>query len=447
MKVPCVLTIAGSDSGGGAGIQADLKTFAALGVHGLSVLTAVTAQNTRGVFGVLEVPPDFIGKQIDTVTSDFDVDWTKTGMLSSAGIIKVVKKKAAEHRLRLVVDPVMISATGHPLLDDAAVSALEGLVARAELVTPNIHEAQKLSGTRITSVKKMLDAAEAIRGLGPKAVFIKGGHLRGKTVTDVLYDGKEFKKLEGRRIVDAAPHGTGCSISSAITAELAKGERLETAVKKAKKFIENSIAARLKIGKGVEPVNPMAQLYLQAEKGRAVEEVWTATKLLLENRKFAKLIPQVGSNIVMTLPDAKTTREVVGLSGRIVRVGKTPQLTGFPEWGGSNHVANIAITAHTSDPRIRAAMNIRYSPEIVGICKKLGLRLGTFDRAEEPRGVKTMVWGTKHAIKKAGRVPTVIYDKGGKGKEPMTRLLGTSPLEIAALAAKIAESLKNAKDF
>ncbi len=447
MNIPCALTIAGSDTGGGAGIQADLKTFSALGVHGLSVITALTAQNTRGVFGILEISPEFIGKQIDVVASDFDVEWAKTGMLSNSGIINVVRRKTKKHRLRLVVDPVMVSATGHPLLKDDAMEALIGLLARAELATPNIPEAQKLSGMKINSVKKIEEAAKIIHKMGPEAVLIKGGHLKGRTATDILYDGKKFQKFEGDRIEAGAIHGTGCSFSSAITAELAKGEQLKTAVQKTKKFIESSIKASLEVGKGVRPVNQMARLYLDAERGRAIEEVWSAAKLLRDNGNFAKLIPQVGTNIAMALPGAKDLSEIVGLSGRIVRVGETAHLTGFPEWGASKHVGSIVLTAHKTDQQIRAAMNVKYSPEIVKICGKMGLRIGKFDRSEEPPKVRTMVWGTEHAIKKAGFVPDVIYDEGGKGKEPMVRLLGASPLELAARAVKIAENLRSTKDF
>jgi hydroxymethylpyrimidine/phosphomethylpyrimidine kinase len=191
----------------------------------------------------------------------------------------------------------------------------------------------------------------------------------------------------------------------------------------------------------------MGQLFSRAERGKAIEEVWAATKFLLRHQNFTKLIPQVGSNIVMALPGAKKVDEVVGLSGRIVRVGKMPHATGFPELGGSEHVANAVLTAHKHDSKVRAGMNIRYSPGVVRICKKLGLKLGTFDRSKEPRGVKTMIWGINQAIKNAGYVPNIIYDKGGRGKEAMVRLLGSSPLEVATLAVKIANSLRNTKDF
>ncbi|MDI6884691.1 MAG: thiamine-phosphate synthase family protein, partial [Hadesarchaea archaeon] len=199
--------------------------------------------------------------------------------------------------------------------------------------------------------------------------------------------------------------------------------------------------ARLRVGEGLEPVNQMAALLLSAEKGRSLEEVWQAAKLLVENPKFVELLPEVGSNIVMALPGAEKTSDVVGLSGRIVKSGGRARLTGFPEFGGSEHVANIVLTAMQHDPKIRAGLNIRYSPDVLRACRNLGLTIGTFERSREPRGVKTMVWGTEQAIKRAGKVPQVIFDRGAPGKEAMMRLLGRSPLEVAELALQLARSV------
>ncbi|MEM3453020.1 MAG: bifunctional hydroxymethylpyrimidine kinase/phosphomethylpyrimidine kinase [Candidatus Hadarchaeum sp.] len=441
MKIPCVLTIAGSDSGGGAGIQADIKTMAALGVHGLCAITAVTAQNTRGVAAVIELPPEFVAKQIDVVMDDFDVKFAKTGMLSSGEIIRAVSDRVKKYQLRVVVDPIIISASGSPLMREGALSAIGELLSCAELVTPNIHEAEKLSGLRIKSIGDMKRAAKKIADLGPRAVLIKGGHLGRETVTDVLYQNGDFEEFSGPRITRETTHGTGCSLSSAIAAELAKGATLSAAVGKAREFITQAIKGRLKLGHGVVPINQMAGILREIETARAVTEVWKAAQLLVKNPKFVKLIPEVGTNIVMALPGAKSRSDVVGLSGRIVRTSSGAVLTGFPELGGSEHMANAVLIAHRFDSRIRSVMNIRFSPENLQACRSLGLSISSFDRAREPKGVKTMEWGTEQAIKKIGRVPQVIYDKGGPGKEAMIRLLGDAPGEIASLALKIAEKI------
>lgn len=439
MKLPCALTIAGSDSGGGAGIQADLKTFASLGVHGLCVITAVTAQNTRGVEAVFELPHEFVTKQLDAVMRDFKVEWAKTGMLSNSDIIKAVGKAAKRYSIRLVIDPVMASTTGAPLLREGAFESLLNLLSRAELVTPNVSEAERLSGIKIKTLVDVRRAARKISKLGPRIVLIKGGHLRGQEVVDLVYMDGKFSEFKGPRVKGEPTHGTGCSFSAALTAELAKGASIQVAIDRARRFIVSAIEGRLKVGKGTMPVNPMAALFLDAEKGRVIEDVLAAAKLLVSDSKFSELLPEVGSNIAMALPGAKRVSDVVGLSGRIVRVEGRSCLTGYPELGGSEHVANIVLSAMCHDPKIRAALNIKFSEKILRACRKLKLSVEDFDRSNEPRGAKTMVWGTEHAIKTAGRVPNVIFDRGAVGKEAMVRLLGTSATEVANLALRIAK--------
>lgn len=254
-----VLTIAGSDSGGGAGIQADLKTFAALGVFGTSAITAVTAQNTTGVQGVHDLPAEFVGRQIDAVLEDIEIDAAKTGMLSNAEIIETVAVKVTAHAItRLVVDPVMVAKGGAPLLQPEAVSALiERLLPLALVVTPNVPEAEVLWGQRIVGLAEMHEAARLIHGLGPRYVVLKGGHL-GIRAFDLLYDGSTFTILDADRIDTPHTHGTGCVFSAAITAELAKGSPVSDAIATAKRFITAAIRHGFPLGKGIGPTDPMA---------------------------------------------------------------------------------------------------------------------------------------------------------------------------------------------
>lgn len=442
MRIPCVLTIAGLDSGGGAGIVADLKTFAALGVHGLSVVTAVTAQNTQRVEGTFEIPPRFVRKQLDAVARDFDVEWAKAGMLSSADIIREVESGVKRHRLRLVVDPVMVAATGDKLLRDDALNQLKNLLERAELVTPNILEAQRLAGMRIRSARDVRNAARKISGLGPKAVLIKGGHLPRRDILDLLLVNGKFWEFRGPRIASEPVHGTGCSFSAAITAELSRGVELPEAVRDARGFIVEAIEGRLNVGKGLSPVDPLASLRYEVGASRALREVWAGAQLIVNDSMFVDLLPEVGSNLVMALPGARERSEVIGLSGRIVRAGNQPHLTGFPTRGGSEHVANIVITAMRHNQEVRAGLNVRFSEDVLKRCRELGLSVSSFDRRKEPRGVKTMRWGTEQAIKLAGRVPDVIFDRGAKGKEPMIRLLGRTATEVAERALELAKDLR-----
>jgi hydroxymethylpyrimidine/phosphomethylpyrimidine kinase len=255
-----VLTIAGSDSGGGAGIQADLKAFAARGIYGMSALTAITAQNTVGVQGVFELPAEFVAQQIDSVMSDIGADAWKTGMLSNAEIIQVVADRARRYAVeRLVVDPVMVAKSGDPLLREEARDALiEALIPLAYVITPNHHEAQVLAGLEITTVDDMRDAAVAIHDMGARNVVVKGGHLPAASdAVDVLYDGREFAQFGAPRIDTPNTHGTGCTFASAIAAELAKGYDVPEAVRNAKEYLTAALRAAvdLQIGHGHGPLN------------------------------------------------------------------------------------------------------------------------------------------------------------------------------------------------
>ena len=258
MKLPVALTIAGSDSGGGAGIQADLKTFAALGVHGTSAITAITAQNTVDVTDILELPVQLIRHQIDTVISDLDVRAAKTGMLSSAEIIDAVAQAISAHAIRkLVVDPVMVAKGGAKLLRDDAIAALRSrLLPLALVITPNLPEAEVLLGRKIAGLEDRRSAARELRELGPRVVIVKGGHAEGDA-TDVFFDGSQIVELKARRIETQSTHGSGCAFSAAIAAGLAKGLDPLAASRSAKEFITHAIEFGLEIGHGHGPVNPM----------------------------------------------------------------------------------------------------------------------------------------------------------------------------------------------
>jgi hydroxymethylpyrimidine/phosphomethylpyrimidine kinase len=254
------LTIAGSDPSGGAGIQADLKTFSALGVYGASVITALTAQNTRGVDGIHDVPPEFVARQIDSVFSDLAVNAVKIGMLSQPAIIAAVAAGLDRHGARnVVLDPVMIAASGDALLVPEAVETLRRvLVPKALLVTPNLPEAAALLGEDVAQTDPaVLGQAERIRALGPRAVLIKGGHADGAESVDVLLDGEGFARFASPRLATRNTHGTGCTLSSAVAAGLAKGLSLREAIASAKRYVSAAIAASdtLRIGHGHGPVH------------------------------------------------------------------------------------------------------------------------------------------------------------------------------------------------
>lgn len=261
-RIPTAMTIAGSDSGGGAGIQADLKTFAALGVYGTSTLTAITAQNTIGVTGVHEIPTDIIAAQIEAVITDIGADAVKTGMLSSSAIVEVVAQELKRHRVEaLVIDPVMVAKSGDPLLQKEAVEALRAeLVPLAAVVTPNIPEAEVLTGLKITSQEDMRRAAEKIIQMGARGVVVKGGHLEGPA-SDLFYDGSRFQEFTALRIDTKNTHGTGCTFASAIAAGLARGMNVIDSVAQAKEYVTEAIRHSFAIGQGHGPLSHFYKLW------------------------------------------------------------------------------------------------------------------------------------------------------------------------------------------
>ena len=256
------LTIAGSDCSGGAGIQADLKTMTAHKVYGMSAITALTAQNTTGVSGILEVPPEFLAQQLDSIFTDIPPQAVKIGMVSSAELIRVIGEKLEQyHASHIVLDPVMVATSGARLIKEDAVEALcRYLIPLAEVITPNIPEAEKIAGMEIKTAEDMKTAAKKIADMGAKAVLVKGGHYMGDA-QDILYDGSRYHTFVEKRIHTKNTHGTGCTLSSAIASYLALGESLPDAVKKAKEYVTGAIEHSLELGKGCGPTNHFFRFY------------------------------------------------------------------------------------------------------------------------------------------------------------------------------------------
>jgi hydroxymethylpyrimidine kinase/phosphomethylpyrimidine kinase len=439
------MTVAGSDSGGGAGIQADLKTFAALGVHGVSVITSVTAQNTKSVDAVQDISIEVILAQLRSIKADIGFHAVKTGMLHTSEIIEAISYELKGSLL--CVDPVMVSKSGHKLLKDEAVRSLkESLLPLAYVVTPNAEEARVLSGVKVTDLESAKVAAKAIAQLGCKAVVVKGGHF-GERAVDTLYFNDEFYHFESERVQTKTDHGTGCVFSAAITACLAKGMDLIQAVNEAKKLVTAAIKHGFKIGEGHGPVNPMFLLYQESQRYQALLSLEKAISELESLKGFGVLIPESQTNFVYALEGASEISDVLGVPGRIVRFKDDAKAVWAPRFGASKHVANLVLTAQKFDESVRSAINLAYSQKILSIVRGLGYSVSFFDRAEEPADVarvegRSMIWGTEVAIKTLGRVPDVIVDKGGFGKEPMIFVLGKDPKDVLEKTKKIFQALK-----
>jgi len=448
--IPIALTIAGSDSGGGAGIQADLKTFAAMGVHGTSAITSITAQNTHEVRAIHDVPPEIVAAQIEAVADDLGVDAAKTGMLSNKYIIKAVAKTADQYGFPLVVDPVMIAKSGAKLLqDDAIESLIKELIPRAWVVTPNRSEAERITGMKIRSLNDAREVARLIvEEYGAKAAVVKGGHMEGEYSIDILYYNGRFYEYRSKRIMKDTTHGTGCSFSAAIAAGLAKNRSIPEAVEVAKKFITMAIEYGLEIGRGHGPVNPVSWVMIPAERYRVLMDLEKAIEYLKKHGELvSKVIPEVFMNIGMALPKpyAKTPLDVAAIPGRIGRYHDTIIVKAKPEFGVSKHIAKAILTIMEFDPDIRSAANIVYNKSVEEAIMRLGLVYSSFDRREEPPEVKkvegaTTPWGIKKAIEKiGGRIPDVVFDYGEHGKEPLTFVFGRDATEVARKIVDIAK--------
>ena len=443
-----VMSIAGSDPSSGAGVQADLKTFTALGLHGITVITCITAQNTKKVTTIHKIPIKIIESQIDALLSDMKPDTIKTGMLFDEEIVKSVAKKITQYDLKTVVDPVMVATSKDSLSSKNFPYAIKKeILPLTYILTPNTYEASVLTGIKINSLKNAKKACEELYEMGPEYVLIKGGHLKGKNVEDVFYDGKKHSVFSLPRIPDKKAHGSGCSLSALTTGYLALGDKPIVAVEKAKNTLWNMIDEGYNPGRGADVLNFETSVVngipfsFQTTKHF---EVWYELKKSLNNlQSFLtnEYIAEVGVNIGYALPSAKTLQDVCAVNGRITKTKTGPRVCGPLMFGVSKHVASVILAAMSFDSSMRCAMNIRYSKTNIEKCKKIGLKIGSFDRKNEPKTAKsTMEWGTSVVIKNMGFVPDVIYDSGGIGKEPMIRVIGKNPKHVVKKAYKIVKS-------
>ena len=436
------LTIAGSDPSGGAGVQADIKSFQYLGVHGFSVITCVTAQNTQTVKQIYPLSSSIIEDQLDSIFDDSDIKWVKTGMLYNGSIADLVAKKLNEYGLEPVVDPVLSSTTQIPLSTKSLIASLKtNLLPISLIVTPNIDEASILSGITIKSIADMENASRIIHTLGSKFVVVKGGHLPGKTSVDVIFDGKKITKIMSPYISKLKVHGSGCAFSSLLTGYIALGIKPLAAIKKAKQDLWNLYSTPYHLGKKASFLKYPPELDLSIV--HSTEHITNAIDLLDNIKKIVKIlplhfVPEVGINICYALPNAQSTTDICGIDGRISAVQQGIRKCGKLSYGGSYHIAKIILTAMKHNPLYRAAMNIAYTTDIIKSCQEKGFLITSFSRCQEPKNPhSSMEWGTNHAIQKLGEIPDIIYDTGGQGKEAMIRILGEKPKDLLKKVQKI----------
>ncbi len=421
--------MAGSDSIGGAGIQADVKAMSALGVHAATVVTCITAQNTREVREIYPLPPESILAQLDAVIDDVEIGAAKTGMLYSSDIAEAVAGRLGKRSFPLVVDPVLVAGVGNSLHSEDLLEVLRSkVIPEAAVVTPNRHEAEALAGYEINEVRDAHRACRELIDMGAKAVLLKGGHFSSKTSDDLLLWKDEFTMLSSPRI-DVDGHGGGCTLSSYLVAILARGVELRDAVRKSKELLWKSLATSYSPGGGTDIVNSLFPLHRRGMKFEIMSALRRGVRDL-ELVLNSDLMPEVGINFAYALPAATSPDEVCALENRISSVRDRFSHQGDVDFGASEHVATIVLTAMHYDMSYRSALNVRFTEENLMKFRRAGMKVGTFDRSGEPEKRSTMEWGTASVIEDLGYVPDIIYDRGGFGKEAMIRILGRNPQSV-----------------
>jgi hydroxymethylpyrimidine kinase / phosphomethylpyrimidine kinase / thiamine-phosphate diphosphorylase len=446
---PVCLTIATSDSGGGAGIQADLKTMEACGAFGTSVVCATTAQNTQGVESVHVLPTEEIDAQYEAITTDFDLAGVKTGMLATGEVVARVTEYARDLDAPLVVDPVMVAASGDRLLESGGEAAYEDLVAEATLVTPNADECAVLTGTEPTDEASAREVGEELVEMGADAALVKGGHVPtdDETVRDILVTADKHETFEHPRVESEATHGSGCTLSSAVAARLAHGDPLDAAVEAGLSLMARAIRYPLDVGGGPGAVHHLADLRDRAAREPTAEAVANCVAALVE-RDVSPIVPEVGMNVVGATPYAETPDETAAVEGRITRTLSGIQPNRGVRFGASSHVARFLLAAREFHSEYRFAANCRFDDRIEAALDDLDWEVGEYDRSEEPEAVKTregstMGWGTRRAFETGDGTPVAIVDRGEVGTEAMTKLLAEDGETLAERLTVLCDALES----
>lgn len=443
------MTIAGSDSSGGAGIQADMKTMSALGIYSCTVITAITAQNTLNVDHIFPLSADIIKKQIMSVLSDIPIHAIKIGMVYNNEIITAVSDILKNSKIPIVLDPIISAGTGARLLEQEFLSDFKiKLLPFCDVVTPNIHEAQKLSGIKIKNENDIKKTALKIQKLGAKNVVVKGGHFKNndKMIVDtILNERGKFALIKNPRMKIVEMHGSGCNFSAALTAFLAMKFPMVIACLMANKYVHNSIVNTVKIGKGIPVNNPISLMYEESCRYKVIDELANAVDQLTSTKNFEKLIPESQSNIVYAIPNANNIDDVAGVNGRIVKAGDRSVPTSGIKFGASRHVASSILEYMKTNQLVRSALNIKNEKRILDKCNRL-FRVTHYERKWEPKTIKnregkSISWGVSRALSKNPDAD-IIYHTGDMGKEPMIIIFGQNPQEVVNKVKSILDNMK-----
>ena len=415
-----VLSIGGSDPSSGAGIQSDVKTFENHDVYGFTVITAITSQNTKKISKIAPISAKDIRTQLESVLSDFQIDAIKIGMVYDSSIIKIVNTMIKNQKCPIVVDPIIESTTKKILLKKSAIDSYKRyIIPLATVITPNKKEAKILSGS-----SKAEDAAKELQKLGAKNVIITGFRESEKEIEDFVMEVDNNYILKGKKI-KIINHGSGCNYSASITASLARKKSIYEATVTAKEYVYQSIKKSKNLGKGIKITHKEISK-IQKELSHSI--------LDFQNIKnVSKLIPECQTNFVFSKNKPKTIKNVLGISGRLVKSGNNVIQAGELVFGGSQHVATAVIQVSKKFSKIRSAINIKYEPKIITNAKKHRMSVLSYDRKNESKKSKSkenssISWGISSCLK--SNIPDIIYHKGDFGKEPMIIVFGETPAEV-----------------
>ena len=422
-----ILTVGGSDPSSGAGIQSDIRTFSVFDAYGFTAITTITSQNTKQVSNIEPVSKKSLKSQLDSILSDFHIDAIKIGMVYNSDIIKVIHSEFKNNHVPLIVDPVIKSTTGSILLKKSALSDYKKMIIPlADIITPNKYEAKILSG-----ISNVRNAAKKIQVLGAESVIVTGASTTKDKISDFILERNKEYQITGK-IIPIQNHGSGCNYSASLTVSLAKQYTLNQAAKIAKNYVYNSIKNSKNIGKGVR----ITHTAISNEKMELIESI----KDFKQIRNVYKIIPECQTNFVYSKRNPKTVRDVLGVSGRLVKSGKEVVTAGEITYGGSHHVATAVIQVNKKFPNVRSGLNIKFNTKIISKARSYGLTVLTYDRSKEPKKSKqqegsSIKWGINHALK--SKSPDLIYHKGDMGKEPMILIFGERPNDIIKKISKI----------
>jgi len=429
-----LLSIGGSDPSSGAGIQSDVKTFSLLNTHGLTVITNITSQNTSKFGEIQPVSKKILKDQMDLIFSDFIVDGIKIGMVYNSEIIKTVYNVLKKLSIPIVLDPIIKSTTGGLLIQKSAINDFKKyLIPLATVLTPNKFEAEFLSKIKVNSKTSLQRAGKIIQEMGAKNVVITGLELKKNYIFDFIITEKNQEFIKNKKL-KTSNHGSGCNYSASMIFSLAQGKSILESAKFAHEFSFDSIRGAQKVGRGLAITQKKSDIrYL--ELSRAINK-------FIKIKNISKGIPECQTNFVFSKKSPKSIKDVLGISGRIVKTGTTLTQAGNLEYGGSKHVATAILTINKKFPHIRSALNLKFRKETITNLKKNGFTVKNYDRIREPKMIKnnegsSIEWGITSVLKNSNESPDAIFHKGDIGKESMVIIFGTTPDSVIEKISKI----------